>query len=381
VKILFVIGHLNTGGQERKLALLAAGLAERGHQVDVLVTYPGGRFDQDIQASNARLFSVFERYAEPSRRRVRLPGRRRLAAFWAIRRQVLRERYDVVYGMGYRSNLHATIASIQLPTKAVWGIEGVVSTAGPMGRLLERIFVHRTSLMIAVSDETRRYCVDRGFPADRVITVENGVDTTRFRIEPRWRADIRHELGILDSEILIGAVGRIHPVKNFEGFLEAAAIVSRAQAGIRFVIVGSGLNTRYGQDLRNRADELGIAHQTVWTGEREDVEFYYNAMDLYVSSSHSEGFQLTRVEAMVCGTPCVATDVGDAARVIGPYGRVVRVGDDAQLAQAVLDVIDERHNWNREEIRASVASRFSASRQIDRTEEALQRLVQRDSRK
>jgi glycosyltransferase involved in cell wall biosynthesis len=88
------------------------------------------------------------------------------------------------------------------------------------------------------------------------------------------------------------------------------------------------------------AEDLKIDGRVIWPGECSDMPAAYNALDLLVLCSKEEGFPNVLGEAMACGVPCVATDVGDAARIVGPSGAIVSVGDVEGLVHKILSLLE-----------------------------------------
>lgn len=135
--------------------------------------------------------------------------------------------------------------------------------------------------------------------------------------------------------MVFGLVARLDPLKNQAGFLRAAGSVAKDFPDTRFVLAGEGVDSGNAW-LREVAEEHGVGGQAIFLGRRADVEALYNGMDVVVLSSLGESFPTVLCEALCCGKPCVTTDVGDAAAIVGPHGMVVPPGDDAALADAML---------------------------------------------
>jgi len=143
---------------------------------------------------------------------------------------------------------------------------------------------------------------------------------------------------------------------------------------VRFVSVGTGPND-YAAVLHEQARGLGLDKRMIWAGPRGDLPAVYNAFDLLVSSSaFGEGFSNVLGEAMACGVPCVATDVGDARVILGDTTNVVPPSDSGALAASVLALV-KRLRLERASLGASVRQRiadnFSLEVMVRRTEAAL----------
>ncbi len=228
--------------------------------------------------------------------------------------------------------------------------------------------------IIANSDAGKRYAVANGFPGDKIIVISNGIDTDYFRPNPEERRQVRTEWGIGEDEILVGLVGRLDPMKDHPVFLEAASHIARERQDVRFVCVGGG-SADYAAALKQRAAALGLIKQLIWVGSRDDMPAVYSALDISSSSSsYGEGFSNTVAEAMACGVPCVVTDVGDSALIVGNAGSVVPPGDHSALAAAIQCLTDlplEERRALGEACRARILSEFSVDKLVQRTEQVL----------
>ncbi|MCH8077882.1 MAG: glycosyltransferase, partial [SAR324 cluster bacterium] len=134
----------------------------------------------------------------------------------------------------------------------------------------------------------------------------------------------------------------------------------------------------YRAGLLKMSDALGLSDALHWAGPRGDLPAVHNALDVFtLSSSFGEGFPNALGEAMACGTPCVATDVGDAARIAGKEGRVVEPGNPEALAGAWLEIARMDAGQRREAGRRAVEriqEHFTLARMIEETEVCLTNL-------
>jgi glycosyltransferase involved in cell wall biosynthesis len=223
--------------------------------------------------------------------------------------------------------------------------------------------------IIANSQAGYRSHVADGFPKEKIVVIPNGIDTARFTRNPEARERIRAQWGMAEGEELIGLVGRLDPQKDHETFLQAAVLLLRERKQVRFVCVGNG-PSEYKTALQSRADALGLSDHIMWISAQSQVADVYNALDLLVSSSSfGEGFSNVIGEAMACGVPCVATDVGDSGLVIGDIGQLVPPKDPAALRTAMHKGLVSRPTAA--EIRRRIVAHFSLEALILKTEQEL----------
>jgi glycosyltransferase involved in cell wall biosynthesis len=156
-------------------------------------------------------------------------------------------------------------------------------------------------------------------------------------------------------------VARFHPVKRFDLFVRAADRIAAASSRAHFVMVGNEVDWNNCQ-LSNWIEKTGLRKRFTLLGPRCDIPEVMNMLDVLVSSSTSEGFPNVIGEAMACGTPCVASDVGDSAYLIGETGKVVAVGSDKELAEALLEFYampQAEYKHMREAARRRILEQFS----------------------
>jgi glycosyltransferase involved in cell wall biosynthesis len=206
-----------------------------------------------------------------------------------------------------------------------------------MGRLegrLETWLARFPDLIICNSWKGLSLVRQRGFPESRTACVPNGIDTERFRPDPQAGARMRAQWGIAAEGFVLGLVGRLDPVKNHPGFIAAAARLAAEFAELHFVCVGPGPDA-YRQRLQTLSEAAGLSGRMIFPGGCRDMPAAYNALDVFVSASLSEGSPNVLGEAMACGVRAITTDVGDAAWLMADYGDVVPPGDKEALYLAM----------------------------------------------
>jgi glycosyltransferase involved in cell wall biosynthesis len=194
-------------------------------------------------------------------------------------------------------------------------------------------------VVISVSEAGRLAHSDAGYHPRRWEVIPNCFDTRSFSPDMHARARVRARLSMGEHDALIGIIGRYHPMKGHALFLQAAKKLTEKRPDVMFVMAGKNVDER-NQELTERIDDLGLAHNVRLLGMWPDMPELMNAFDILAVSSTSEGFPTVLGEAMACGVPCVATDVGDCRAVIAETGRVVVPGDPGALAGAWEELLN-----------------------------------------
>lgn len=184
---------------------------------------------------------------------------------------------------------------------------------------------------------------DLGYDEEKIVVIGNGYDLSTFKIDEDSQNLVRNELGIGGNPI-IGMVGRYDPQKNHKGLIEALKIVKEKGYVFDLLLVGRDLNNE-NRVLLEQIRKADLYQKTHLLDQRNDIPNIMNALDLHVlSSSYGEGFPNVIAEAMACGTPCIATDVGDSAMIIGDSGWIVSENNSKELANAIIKSFQEKDN-------------------------------------
>jgi glycosyltransferase involved in cell wall biosynthesis len=296
-------------------------------------------------------------------------------------RSVRSTRPEVVYSWLPTANVFAiAMKPFLADVKVVASVHGAgrdMSEQPWQGRFSDRLhlrMVRWSDRVIVNSMPGLQEMVRAGVRKDKLVVVPNGTDVERFRRDEIGRTRLRSESGVMPGDVLFGVVStRLEPVKGHDVFLRAAAIVKAARPDARFVCYGQSQPDRLAQ-LRALGDGLGLADSVEWPGIQTDMAAVYSALDVLVCSSHSEGGPNVVAEAMACGTPCVVTDVGHAAEMVGDTGLVVPTGDPQQLAGAMLALAERlptQRDQLRKDTRQRIVDRFGMETYVSAVLEAL----------
>lgn len=187
--------------------------------------------------------------------------------------------------------------------------------------------------IICCAEKSKKIHVTLGYDYKKIVVIPNGFDVTHFTPNQESKHEVRKELGLPLSTRLIGMIARFHPQKDHENFIKAAAAFNKSQPDVHFVLCGENIKWTNSK-LCKLIKKDSLQKNFHLLGVREDVDRITASLDIAtLSSSSGEGFPNVIGEAMCCGIPCVVTDVGDSAYIVGDTGVVVPPQDPYALAK------------------------------------------------
>lgn len=341
-RVVRLFSRLNIGGPSVHVILLTAGLREKGYETRLIVGREAPSEGNLLDMARQKGIEV-EQLAGLGREIRPLAD---LVTLWQLYRALRECRPAIVHThtakAGVLGRIAARLAGVPIVVHTyhghvLRGYFGPLKTA--FFRRLETALNRLTDVAITVSAALRDDLAAMGVaPREKIRVVPLGLDLARFA-RPQVRGTLRSLCGAGDGDALIGVVGRLVPIKDIEGFLEAASRVSRTSSRARFAIVGDG---ELRASLEQKAADLGLAPRVTFLGWRTDLEAVYADLDVVVNSSRNEGTPVALIEAMAASRPVVATAVGGTADLLGDgeRGRLVPAGNPAALADAILETLD-----------------------------------------
>lgn len=364
MKILFLSRQLNIGGAERQLVTLANELASRGHEIVIGSYYPGGALSKLVDPNRIRVIS----YEKKSRWDI-------FTLFFKTLKIVRDEQPTILHGWMHTQNVVATATRILNPKLTmVWAIR-----ASDLEVHLDWVEKFTIWLQARLSYFAARITVNSmaglehaakgGLPREKMMFIPNGINTNVFFPNEEERRRVRAQWNVGDDVKVIGNISRFDPIKNHRMFLKAAALVVGERSDVRFVCAGHGKES-YLQELKQLSRTLGLENKVHWIQAKSDVREVYNAIDVFCSSSLSEGFPNVIGEAMACGRHCVVTDVGDSALILGDTGIVVPPDNPQALSVGLLDRLNMPETLNLR-ARQRILENFTVAHLGDKTEYAL----------
>jgi glycosyltransferase involved in cell wall biosynthesis len=368
VRVAHIIQNLNYGGMERVLHSLARRLPPGGFEVHIVVLQYLGRFAEGLEDT-----AIIHQVPPMSRLSLFHPGK-----LITLLRQIAPDVVHSHTGVWLKASRAARVAGVPVMVHTEHGRPDPVPLSD---RLIDNRASRWTDMVIAVSealaDLLRRQVVHD--PA-RVRVITNGVDVDLLR-PPADRAALRRDLGLPPDAQVIGSIGRLEPVKNYQLALRAFGRLGErvGEGGPPVLVIAGDGSERPG--LEALATDLGIASRVRFLGWRNDADRLYGAFDIFTLTSRSEGTSISLLEAMSTGVCPVATDVGGNRAVLGPEleGLLVPSEDEAALAAA----------WTRQladpALRSSMGARarcrveatFSLERMVDQHVDLYHDLLER----
>jgi len=346
------------GGGERQAALLSAGLVQRGYPVTLVArrSRPGLAWHESEGAVRIRRLSPTG------------PGRLRK---WLLLLPALtllvgkRREYDVVLVSGFRLlGISAMLAAIVTRKPTVLKADSSGEMSGeyfrtglrslglsPEGALAKFFLTRRNALLrradrfVCLSGEMRDEFVAAGVPADRIVTIPNGVDTDCFRpAAPEERLALRRQLSLPAGPVVI-YTGRLVRYKGLPELIEAWRVIASERPEACLVLVGEGGGDQEACEGQLRQDVAahGLTASVRFTGAVNNVEDWLRAADIFVFPTHDEAFGLSLVEAMACGLAVVSTRVGGLADIVRDDDNALAVppASPARLAKALRVLLDD----------------------------------------
>ncbi|MDO8435049.1 MAG: glycosyltransferase [Candidatus Binatus sp.] len=269
-----------------------------------------------------------------------------IVALWQLLKICRAGKFDVIQTWMYHANLAGLVAlAADRRARLCWSVHaaGLDFNPYPMSfKLIFRLLAALSSVpsaTVVCSDASRLWHEHFGYSPSRWKYIPTGGDLEAFSPDCGARERIRRELEINQSDPVIGLVSRDNPMKDHPNFLRAFAQLKSRMPSLCGVLAGAGL-TPDNERLTGLAGKLGILDSIQLLGERHDVADLMNSFDLFcLPSSDGESCPNVLIEAMSCGVPCVATDVGDSGFIIGNSGAIVPPRDSDALAQACAKLL------------------------------------------
>ncbi len=367
MRIAVIITGLGIGGAEALLLRVARTIDRAKYNLTFFCLYDDdNRLIPAFQEAGytVHVAKVFD-YTRP------LPFRYNVRAILRLARLLRQGGYDVVETHLPHANTVGRLAALMAGRRRLIASEHNTAVKSRWQVRWDCLLAPRTARIRCVSESVKAFvCEQPGIRPDRCTVIYNGIDPAAYASAEDRRA-AKERLGIPAGETVIGTVGRLHPQKGYGDLLDAFAQVVQQRPDTRLVLAGDG---RERATLEARAAGLGLGDRVRFLGFRQDVPALLRAFDVFVLSSHYEGFGLVIIEAMAAGVPVISTAIPTSQEIIEPEvnGLLTPVQQPAALAETILALLADEALRERLVGRGvrTVAERFSQQTMV----RALERL-------
>jgi len=372
IKIVHLITDLSTGGTEVMLCNLVAHMDSSRFCNLVVSMTDRGTLAARLENAGIRVVALGMRRGIPHP-----------FAFWRLCSLLRKERPQILQTWLYHSDLLGVLVGKFSGVPAiVWNVrcsDMDFSRYPFTSKLVLRLLARLSRLPDAVivnSYEGRRCHEALGYAPRQWSVIPNGFDLDQFRPDPSARLKFREELKLPEDAVLIGMIARFDAMKDHENLFKAMQLMRQRDRNVSCVLVGNGM-TEDNNEICRIISRYGFIEQIYLLGERHDISFIMSGLDIMVNSSLTEGFPNVIGEAMACGIPCVVTDVGDSALIVGEAGRVVPPKNPEALAEACEKLIGLGREGRMQlgaVARARIQKHFSISSIVSQYEDFYQNL-------
>jgi len=335
IRIVFITTGLSTGGAEAMLFKLLEHIDRKKFDPYVISLISQGEIGPRIEKLGIPVVAMGMNTSGLSL----FP----LARLFKTLRQI---RPDIVQTWMYHADLlGGVVARLAGVTKVVWALRNsnlspnlTKSSTLKVVQICAAISAWLPIQILSCSKRAGEIHGQLGYSRDKIKIIPNGFDLTAFQPNPKSRESVKNELGLPYDVFLVGLMARYDSQKNHAGFISAAAQVRRAMPHVEFILAGTGVDET-NEALTKLIAEHDLKNHMHLLGQRSDMPRLMASLDILASSSFGEAFPNVLGEAMACGVPCVVTDVGDSAEIVGDTGRVVQSGDMEGLARHVQELL------------------------------------------
>lgn len=335
MKVLHIITGLNDGGAEATLDRLCR--ADKNNKHYIISMMDLGKYGLHLKESNISVDTL------------NMPqGKLTFKGLFKLYKLIKKNKPDAVQTWMYHADLVGGIIARFSGVKNIsWGIHHSNLTPGDCKKstiLIAKLCSYLSYIIprniICCADYAAKVHAGIGYCQSKLKVIYNGYDLDLFYNSNINKNKIKKEFNIPDTTVLLGMVGRFHPFKDHENLIKSLNILKKQGYNFKCLLVGKGMECD-NVGLISWLVNNNVKDNVILAGSRDDIPNVMNGLDIHLLSSSSEAFPNVLNEAMACGTPCVTTNVGDAATIVSKLGWVANIKKPDELALKISLAIDE----------------------------------------
>ena len=369
MRILHIISGLKRGGAETQLFRICKFDQDNDHIVVSLSNKEG--YGDILEKLNVSVYAL-----NFSSGRINISG---LIKLYRIMKQL---KPDVVQTwMNHSDLIGGIIARIAGIKNIFWGVHQTILIKGK-SKASTIMIVKLNAFLSNLIPNKIIYCAEKsrevheliGFKKSKGVVIQNGYDINIFYQNDSLAKDFRDKLKIPQDAFIIGHVASYDPLKGQDTLIKSLSSLLKRKIKFIAILVGTNLD-HLNNDLVTSLKDNGLSDNVHLLGIRDDILSIMNAIDLFLLSSISEAFPNVLNEAMLCGTPCLTTNVGDAALIVDKTGWIVEPRDSTGMADACVHALNEKEknseHWKnrKESCRKRIIENFSFEKMINKYKE------------
>ena len=343
MNILVLNTLMERGGAQKAMLTLSKKLIERGHHVIVVTMYD----KKDIIAEYEKIFNltIINLDMKKFNNNKLFSSIDTLKGILSLYRLIRQNRIHILQTFSHYSNILGPIvgliagANVRITSQRM-SLKGVSSWIRILDRFIANSFL--TTKMVAVSDGTRDYCIkEQKISPDKIITISNGIDLAKWYDKPETSvlADLRSELELGDTNLVITTIARLHMQKNHLFYINAIKSLISDYPNLIFLFVGDG---PLHDNIESKIQEFKLEKHIRLLGARSDIKEILSVSDIFVLPSLWEGMPNSVIEAMCIGLPVIVSDVDGCAEVVSSPDLGILFDPDNidQLSSSIKTLID-----------------------------------------
>jgi glycosyltransferase involved in cell wall biosynthesis len=328
INVIHLVEELTIGGLEKILTTIVLNLDKEKYNVSVWCLREGGFFANKLVKEGIDV------------KILHISTSRNPLSIYKLYKLLKIHKFDIIhthaYSAGTIGRISAFLAGIPV---IISHNHSVYDYYNMYYHFVEWLLSHITDRIICVSDIVQRFTNEtQRINAKKLITIHNGIDSV-CSVTGKEVSDIRKELGIPHNHTVISTIAHMEEHKGLDCLLESASLLLKSRSDISFLLVGEGTLK---EEFKKLSVSLKIDKNVIFTGERSDVSEILLLTDIFVLPSLREGLPLVILEAMDCGKPIIATNVGGIPEVVddGVTGILVPTGDFKALYNAMIELLN-----------------------------------------
>lgn len=331
IKVLHIVETIGSGGVERRKLLICKNLNSNNFEHKVICTQAYGVYKNEFSKYNVEVIEIGK-----------LSSPFEIKKQKAVQEVIRKFKPDIIHGAVFEGVTLAAISGwlCRVP-KIIIEETSDPKTRSWKANLLMRVFCFLSDRIVAVSPASYNYLCDTlKVSKKKCRLINNGVADPRY-LNSVQKSTLKSELAIQDEEIVLGGVGRMHDdtVKRFSDLIRVTAVLNNEGYRVKLLLVGGGREQAH---YKVMAEKLQIADKVIFTDYQNDVQPYYEIMDIFMLLSSTESFGLVLAEAMYHRLPIVATQVGGIPYIVEDQvqGLLIREYNIANIAEQVRHLIN-----------------------------------------